>query len=183
MFDIGIQEILVIMVLALLVFGPEQLPELGRRLGRAMREFRRASDEFRRTVETNLNLDLDGQTPLPPSASDSSSGFHQEGSTSAAVSSEFGSTSAESPTAIAVADGTLAVDGVHANGDAAGAVAESIEPFWTTRGGRLLHRAACNWRGRVSGPDRVPLKTAAEGWDQGLQPCPSCDPPRVEVAS
>ena len=50
MLDIGVQELLVIMVIALLVFGPEQLPELGRRLGRAMREFRRASDEFRRTV-------------------------------------------------------------------------------------------------------------------------------------
>ena len=44
MLDIGIQELLVIMVLALLVFGPEKLPELGRRLGRAMREFRRAEE-------------------------------------------------------------------------------------------------------------------------------------------
>ena len=42
MLDIGIQELLVIMVLALLIFGPDKLPELGRRLGRAMREFRRS---------------------------------------------------------------------------------------------------------------------------------------------
>ncbi len=56
MFDIGLQEMLVIGVIALVVFGPEKLPELGRRLGRAMREFRRASDEFRTTVETNLKL-------------------------------------------------------------------------------------------------------------------------------
>ena len=60
MFDIGLQEMLVIGVLALLVFGPSKLPELGRMVGRAMREFRRASDEFRSTVETNLNInDLD----------------------------------------------------------------------------------------------------------------------------
>src|SRR5216110_4107271 len=60
MFDIGLQEMLVIGVLALLVFGPSKLPELGRMVGRALREFRRASDEFRTTVETNLNLnDLD----------------------------------------------------------------------------------------------------------------------------
>ena len=55
MLDIGIQELLVLMVLALLIFGPDKLPDLGRRLGRAMREFRRASDEFRSTVEQNLS--------------------------------------------------------------------------------------------------------------------------------
>ena len=66
MFDIGLQEMLVIGVLALLVFGPSKLPELGRMVGRLMREFRRASDEFRSTVETNLNMnDLD-----PPPVSD-----------------------------------------------------------------------------------------------------------------
>src|SRR5437879_13613939 len=56
MFDIGLQEMLVIGVLALLVFGPSKLPELGRMVGRAMRELRRASDEFRSTVETNLQI-------------------------------------------------------------------------------------------------------------------------------
>src|ERR1043166_3401994 len=67
MFDIGLQEMLVIGVIALLVFGPSKLPELGRMVGRAMREFRRASDEFRSTVETNLNLnDSDPVTHPPP---------------------------------------------------------------------------------------------------------------------
>src|SRR3990167_4880811 len=56
MFDIGLQEMLLVGVIALLVFGPSKLPELGRMLGRAMREFRRASDEFRSTVETNLHI-------------------------------------------------------------------------------------------------------------------------------
>src|SRR5262245_30025446 len=64
MFDIGLQEMLVIGVLALLVFGPSKLPELGRMVGRAMREFRRASDEFRSTVETNLHIN--DPDPLPP---------------------------------------------------------------------------------------------------------------------
>ena len=67
MFDIGFQEILLIGVLALLVFGPSRLPELGRMFGRAMREFRRASDEFRSTVETNLHInDPDPIMPSPP---------------------------------------------------------------------------------------------------------------------
>jgi sec-independent protein translocase protein TatA len=68
MLDIGIQELLVIMVLALLIFGPDKLPELGRRFGRAMREFRRASDEFRSTVEQNLQIhdqDISPPTPSP----------------------------------------------------------------------------------------------------------------------
>src|SRR5262245_66476289 len=67
MFDIGLQEMLVIGVLALLVFGPSKLPELGRMVGRALREFRRASDELRWTVETNLHInDPDPITPSPP---------------------------------------------------------------------------------------------------------------------
>ena len=56
MFDIGLQELVLIFVIALLVFGPKNLPQLGRSLGRAMREFRRASDEFRSTIETNLKI-------------------------------------------------------------------------------------------------------------------------------
>src|SRR5688500_9275202 len=63
MFDIGLQEMVIIGVLALLVFGPSKLPELGRMVGRAMREFRRASDEFRSTVETNLHIN--DPDPLP----------------------------------------------------------------------------------------------------------------------
>jgi Tat protein translocase TatB subunit len=63
MFDIGFQELLVIGVLALLVFGPSKLPELGRVLGRALRELRRASEEFRSTIETNLHIDDPDPTP------------------------------------------------------------------------------------------------------------------------
>src|SRR5262244_2139102 len=62
MFDIGLQELILIFVVALLVFGPKNLPQLGRSLGRAMREFKRASDEFRSTIETNLEIN----EPDPP---------------------------------------------------------------------------------------------------------------------
>ncbi len=49
MFDVGLQELLVIFVIALLVFGPQRLPELGRMIGRALRELpekRRARRPF-----------------------------------------------------------------------------------------------------------------------------------------
>ncbi len=45
-FGIGLPEMAVIMVLALLVFGPKKLPEIGRTLGKAMRSFQDASKEF-----------------------------------------------------------------------------------------------------------------------------------------
>ena len=68
MFDIGLQELVLIFVIALLVFGPKNLPQLGRSLGRAMREFRRASDEFRSTIETNLKINEPDPLPEPAPA-------------------------------------------------------------------------------------------------------------------
>src|SRR5260370_26266454 len=68
MFDIGLQELVLIFVIALLLFGPKNLPQLGRSLGRAMREFRRASDEFRSTIETNLKINEPDPLPEPPAA-------------------------------------------------------------------------------------------------------------------
>ena len=58
-----------------------------------------------------------------------------------------------------------------------------LEPYWTSRGGRLLHRRECAWRARVPASERIPLKTAPDGWEQGLKPCPVCDPKEVAVAS
>jgi len=61
-------HLLLVLAIALLVFGPKNLPQLGRSLGRAMREFRRASDEFRSTIETNLKINEPDPLPEPPPA-------------------------------------------------------------------------------------------------------------------
>ena len=55
MLNIGPQELLLILVLALLVVGPKRLPELGRSLGKGLRELRKAQDEVRKTIQVNLD--------------------------------------------------------------------------------------------------------------------------------
>jgi TatA/E family protein of Tat protein translocase len=52
MFDIGLPELLVIIVIALIVFGPKRLPELAKAFGRAMREFKKATEEMKASFET-----------------------------------------------------------------------------------------------------------------------------------
>lgn len=54
---LGTTELLVILVVALLVFGPRRLPELGRKLGKTLGEFRRASEDFKHTWETEVNME------------------------------------------------------------------------------------------------------------------------------
>jgi sec-independent protein translocase protein TatA len=52
---IGVPEMVAIFVIALLLFGPKKLPELGRTLGKAITEFRRASNELKSTFESHLS--------------------------------------------------------------------------------------------------------------------------------
>ena len=57
MFGIGMQEIVLICVIALIVVGPKKMPELARALGKGYGEFRRAFDEMKRNVETDFQTD------------------------------------------------------------------------------------------------------------------------------
>jgi Tat protein translocase TatB subunit len=152
MFDIGLQEMLLIGVLALLVFGPSKLPELGRMVGRAMREFRRASDEFRSTVETNLHMnDLDSPPPAPEAAP------LAEPVVTAPLPSETEPALAEASTSVAV-------------------IEEHGEPFCAQRGSRIFHRRDCTWVPRIPEVERSYMKTITEARDAGLATCPVCEP-------
>jgi TatA/E family protein of Tat protein translocase len=55
--SLGFTEIAFILVLALLLFGPKRLPEIGRTIGKGLGEFRRASNDLRRTLENEVALD------------------------------------------------------------------------------------------------------------------------------
>jgi sec-independent protein translocase protein TatA len=65
--SIGVPELIVIFVIALLVFGPRKLPDIGKSLGRTMAEFRKASNELRSTLEEEIRIE-DHQTKVTPPA-------------------------------------------------------------------------------------------------------------------
>ncbi len=52
--NIGFPELLIILAIALLIFGPKKLPEVSKSIGRAVREFRRASDEIKGKIEQEI---------------------------------------------------------------------------------------------------------------------------------
>jgi sec-independent protein translocase protein TatA len=54
---IGMSELIIILVIALLIFGPRKLPELGRSLGRTLTEFKRASSELQRTLDEEVRAE------------------------------------------------------------------------------------------------------------------------------
>jgi TatA/E family protein of Tat protein translocase len=155
MFDIGLQELILIFVIALLVFGPKNLPQLGRSLGRAMREFKKASAEFESTIRTNLQIDeIDSPPPTPDPAP-------IEVATA---------TTAVTPTS------TEATESLAPTTEGSATEAPPGEAFVAQRGGKLFHTRECGWVRRISEPERVYFKRVAEAKEASLQPCPSCEP-------
>jgi sec-independent protein translocase protein TatA len=55
--SIGMPEMLIILVIALIIFGPRKLPELGRSLGKSLAEFKKASNELRNTLEEEIRVE------------------------------------------------------------------------------------------------------------------------------
>ena len=55
--SVGIPELIIILTIALIVFGPRKLPELGRSLGRSLNEFKRASNELKNTLEDEIRTE------------------------------------------------------------------------------------------------------------------------------
>src|SRR5713101_2108139 len=56
MFGLGVTEILVILIVAFLLFGPQQLPEVGRQVGKAVKGLRDVTEDVKKTIEPELNL-------------------------------------------------------------------------------------------------------------------------------
>jgi sec-independent protein translocase protein TatA len=66
--SIGMPELIVIFVIALIIFGPRRLPELGRSLGRSIAEFKKASNELRNTLEEEIRLEEQRSDDAPKQA-------------------------------------------------------------------------------------------------------------------
>jgi sec-independent protein translocase protein TatA len=153
MFDIGLQELVLIFVVALLVFGPKNLPQLGRSLGRAMAEFRRASDEFKETIEDEFDLDDEVPAIAP---------------TAPAAEASIGTSGAQAlPDSVLDPSAPVEVGTVEV---------PPGEAFVAQRGARLFHARDCGWVRRIAEPERLYFKRVAEAKEAGLQACPSCEP-------
>ena len=65
MFGIGTSEILIILLIALIVLGPKEIPKVARTLGRAMREFQRITDELRHSIDMEIENDEEAKAKPP----------------------------------------------------------------------------------------------------------------------
>jgi TatA/E family protein of Tat protein translocase len=81
--SIGMPELIIILVIALIIFGPRKLPELGKSLGRSLNEFKRASTDLQNTLEQEIRLEEQkeqaaktrpAETPTPTAADTTDAG-------------------------------------------------------------------------------------------------------------
>jgi sec-independent protein translocase protein TatA len=81
--SIGMPELIIIFVIALIIFGPRKLPELGRSLGKSLAEFKKASNELRNTLEEEIRIEEQKEAasksaPAPSTSTPSGSVAHTD---------------------------------------------------------------------------------------------------------
>jgi TatA/E family protein of Tat protein translocase len=83
--NIGMPELIMILVLALLLFGPQKLPEIGKQVGKALGEFKRTSNELKRTIEDEMDRATKETPPVEPPPTPPPSGTAPSGSPAGTV--------------------------------------------------------------------------------------------------
>ena len=104
---IGVWEMVIILVIALIVFGPRKLPELGRSLGKSLGEFKRASNELRNTLDEEIRIEdrrapqaaasKTGPAAAPPGEAQTATEPETAGSSTSTVSPEPATVAAPTP--------------------------------------------------------------------------------------
>ena len=69
MFNVGPTELMIVLVLALIVFGPKKLPEMGKSIGKGLSEFRKAQADIKREIREGMNEMPTSETPTKEAAS------------------------------------------------------------------------------------------------------------------
>ena len=103
--SIGMPELIIIFVIALIIFGPRKLPELGRSLGKSIGEFKRASNDLRSTLEEEIKVE-DSRPPQTAETESAASAPVSEPASTAETTPPASATSAEEPTTSPTAETT-----------------------------------------------------------------------------
>jgi sec-independent protein translocase protein TatA len=101
---LGTTELLVVAVVALILFGPRKLPEIGRTVGRGIAEFKRASDDFKRTWEYEVELEQRKPALEVPAAAQTTAHVAAEADGGAGVAADGGA-------GVAPPDGDVGAEG------------------------------------------------------------------------
>ena len=134
---LGTTELLVIAVVALILFGPRKLPEIGRTVGRGIAEFKRASDDFKRTWE--YEVEVDKRRP----ASEEAAPAVQVGETAAALPAyDAGAGDFVGPRPQTAEPEPTVARGAAGEGERAGESGFADEHAWDVATGRAAGRTA-----------------------------------------
>ncbi len=97
MLNIGPQELILVLIIALVVVGPHRLPELGRTIGKAMREFRKIQDDVKDTIRFDMNPTPESPVSpkVPPAESTSDGEGEPQATTGTAPAADPDSTATE----------------------------------------------------------------------------------------